>query len=111
MHNSILLQAQSGGWSSIFMILALFVIFYFFMIRPQQKRQKQIREFREGLKKGDDVVTAGGIHGVITDLGEQKSYFLIEVTKGVTIRVDKGSVYPSAGDASQDPNSQNTLKQ
>lgn len=110
MYQPILLQAQSGGWSGIFMIVALFVIFYFFMIRPQQKRQKQIREFREGLQKGDSVVTAGGIHGVITDLGDQKTYFLVEVTKGVTIRVDKGSVYPSAGDAAQDPNSQNNIQ-
>ena len=110
MYTPILLQAQGGNWSSILMIVALFVIFYFFMIRPQQKRQKEIREFRSGLQKGDAIVTAGGIHGTIADLGENKSYFLIDVAKGITIRVDKGSVYPSAGDATQDPNSQN-LKQ
>lgn len=111
MNSLILLQAQSGGWSSIIMIIALFVIFYFFMIRPQQKRQKQIRDFRQGLQKGDAVVTAGGIHGTIADLCEQKTYFLVDIAKGLTIRVDKGSVYPSAGDAAQDPNQQNSIKQ
>ncbi len=79
------------------MIVALIAIFYFFMIRPQQKRQKEIRKFREGLGKGDSVVTAGGIYGKIRDISE--TYFLIEISDGVRIRVDKGSVYPSASDA------------
>lgn len=97
--NTILLQetAQGGGISGIFMIVALIAIFYFFMIRPQQKRQKEIRKFREGLAKGDSVVTAGGIYGKIRDISD--TYFLIEVCDGVRIRVDKGSVYPSATDA------------
>lgn len=90
-------QAQQGGMSSLIMIVALIAIFYFFMIRPQQKRQKEIRKFREGLSKGDSVVTAGGIFGKIRDISE--TYFIIEVADGVRIRVDKGSVYPSATDA------------
>lgn len=99
LYNTILLQdaAQGGGFSSIIMIVALIAIFYFFMIRPQQKRQKEIRKFREGLAKGDSVVTAGGIYGKIRDISD--TYFLIEVADGVRIRVDKGSVYPSASDA------------
>lgn len=99
LYNTILLQeaAQGGGFSSILMIVALIAIFYFFMIRPQQKRQKEIRKFREGLAKGDNVVTAGGIFGKIRDISD--TYFLIEVSDGVRIRVDKGSVYPSASDA------------
>lgn len=103
MTNFILLDAAAqpagGGLGGILMIVALFVIFYFFMIRPQQKRQKEIRKFRESLEKGSKVVTAGGIYGTIKDVRD--SYFLIEVSNGVTLRVDKGSVYPSAEDANQ----------
>ncbi|MBD5233372.1 MAG: preprotein translocase subunit YajC [Bacteroidales bacterium] len=100
MTNFILLQAQQGGGlSSILMIVALFVIFYFFMIRPQQKRQKEIRKFRESLDKGSKVVTAGGIYGTIKEVKD--TTFLIEVANGVTLRIDKGSVYPTADDANQ----------
>ena len=99
--NSILLQqqAQGSGVTSILMIVALFAIFYFFMIRPQQKRQKEIKKFRESLGKGDSVVTAGGIHGKIRDIKEDS--FIVEIADGVRIRIDKGSVYPSAAEASQ----------
>ncbi len=99
MTNFILLDAaaQGGGLSGILMIVALFVIFYFFMIRPQQKRQKEIRKFRESLEKGSKVVTAGGIYGTIKEVKD--TCFMIEVSNGVTLRVDKGSVYPSADDA------------
>lgn len=91
-------QAQpGGGWSGMVMIVLLIAIFYFMMIRPQQKKQKQIRQFREGLKKGDNVITAGGIHGKIKEIRE--SYILLEISDGVSIRIDKGSVYPSAADA------------
>ena len=69
------------------------------MIRPQQKRQKEIKKFREGLSKGDNVVTAGGIYGKIREVAEV--YFIIEIANGVSIRIDKGSVYPSAVDANQ----------
>ena len=103
MHSFILLDAapaqQGGGMMSILMIVALFAIFYFFMIRPQQKRQKEIKKFREGLQAGSDIVTAGGIYGKIKDVAD--AYFIVEITKGITIRVDKGSVYPSAVDANQ----------
>ncbi len=91
--------AAGGGWEGILMIVAIFVIFYFFMIRPQQKRQKEIRKFREALGKGDKVVTAGGIYGTIREVNEK--YFLIEIADGVRIRIDKGSVYPSAEEANQ----------
>ena len=102
MINFIPLQdAAAGGMSSILMIVLLFVVFYFFMIRPQQKRQKEIRKFREGLSKGSPIVTAGGIKGVVTNVNDAD--FEIEISKGVRINVDKGSVYPSANDANQDP--------
>ncbi len=98
---NILLQAGAAGadWSGILMIVALFVIFYFFMIRPQQKRQKEIRKFRESLDRGSKIVTAGGIYGTIKEVKD--TYFVVEITPGVSIRVDKGSVYPSAEDANQ----------
>lgn len=95
----ILLQSQPNPMSSIFMIVALIVIFYFFMIRPQQKRQKEIRKFRENLAAGSKIVTAGGIHGTIKDVKE--NYFIVEVADGVRLRIDKGSVYPSADAANE----------
>ena len=96
--NTILLQETAqGGVSGIFMIVALIAIFYFFMIRPQQKRQKEIRKFREGIKNGDNVITAGGIYGRVREIKD--NLFVIEIASGVKISVDKGSVYPSANDA------------
>lgn len=92
-------QGAGGGFGSILMIVALFVIFYFFMIRPQQKRQKEIKKFRDSLDRGSKIVTAGGIYGVIKEVKDL--YFIVEISNGVSIRVDKGSVYPSAEDANQ----------
>ena len=98
MNATILLQAAQGGGSgmmSIVMIVALFAIFYFFMIRPQQKRQKEIQKFRDSLAKGSNIVTAGGIVDV------KDTCFVVEITNGVRIRVDKGSVYPDANAAKE----------
>ena len=91
---------QGGGWSFWVMMILIFVVFYFFMIRPQQKKQKELQAQRDALKKGDKVITAGGIYGQIKEV--QETTFLIEVAKDVTIKVDKGSVYVSADDAKQD---------
>ena len=63
--------ASSGGMGSIIMIVALIAIFYFFMIRPQSKKQKEMKKFREGLKSGDKVITAGGIHGRIREIRQK----------------------------------------
>lgn len=94
--NTILLQAASagGGYGGMIMIVLMVVIFYFFMIRPQSKKQKELKKAREAMQKGDRVVTAGGIHGRIREVTD--TYFSVEVAKGVEIRVDKASVYPSA---------------
>ena len=91
---------QGGGWSFWVMMILIFVVFYFFMIRPQQKKQKELQAQRDALKKGDKVITAGGIYGQIKEI--QETTFLIEVAKDVIIKVDKGSVYVSADDAKQD---------
>lgn len=103
---SILLQAQQGGgMSSLIMIVALIVIFYFFMIRPQQKRQKELENKRNSMKKGDKVVTAGGIYGNIKEV--QEKAFLIEISKDVVIKVDKGSIYACADDVQPNATTEN----
>lgn len=107
MLNFIFLQAataaegapQQNSWSFWVMMIAIFVVFYFFMIRPQQKKQKELQKQRDALTKGSKVVTAGGIYGVVKEV--QETTFLIEVAKDVTIKVDKGSVYVAAEDAQQ----------
>ena len=98
---SILLQAAADGsqWSGIVMMVVIVAIFYFFMIRPQQKKQKEIQKAREALKTGDKIITAGGIYGRIREIGD--IYMMIEVANGVTIRVDKTSIFASAEDAAQ----------
>ncbi len=95
-------QQQGAGWSFWIMMILIFVVFYFFMIRPQTKRQKELQKQRDALKKGDKVVTAGGIYGIIKEINE--TTFIIEIAKDITIKVDKGSVYVSADDAEKATN-------
>lgn len=83
------------------MMILIFVVFYFFMIRPQQKKQKELQQQREAMKKGDKVITAGGIYGEIKEVKENA--FLISIDKDVTVKVDKASVYANAEDQKQDP--------
>ena len=100
--NTILLQAaQSGsGMGNILLIVAMIAIFYFFMIRPQQKKQKEIKRQREAMQNGDKIVTAGGIHGKIKEIKENT--LIIEVAPGVSIKVDRSSVYPLVDDQPKD---------
>ena len=95
----ILLQAAGTGMSSLIMFGMIFAVMYFFMIRPQIKKQKKEREYRSALKKGDKVVTIGGIHGKITDVKEDT--FIIEVHAGNSLKVTKTAVSMS-GDAGID---------
>ncbi len=81
------------------MIVVLIAVFYFFMIRPQNKKQKEIKKFREGIQKGSKVITAGGIYGVVKEVKE--NHFVLEIADGVKISIDKGSVYPSPEAAQQ----------
>lgn len=94
MINQILLMApQAGGsspWGSMVMILGIFVVFYFFMIRPQAKKQKDAAKFKEEIKKGDKVVTIGGIHGRIVEV--QDKTFTIEGESGHRIKIEKSAV-------------------
>lgn len=96
-NNMILLQA-AADYSSIIMIVLLIAIFYFFMIRPQSQKQKKINEFRAGLKRGDKVITAGGIHGRIRDI-KDNSIVILEIDDNVKIKVDLNSIYQSVSDA------------
>jgi len=90
--SSVLLQAAGGGWSGMLMIVAMIAIFYFVMIRPQSKKQKELKRQREAMQKGDRVVTAGGIHGKIRSVEE--ATIMIEIAPNVDIKLDKASVYP-----------------
>jgi len=104
---NVLLQAADGGAAPaggllggstgmIIMMVLLFGIMYFFMIRPQQKKQKALQEARSAIKVGDKVVTAGGIHGKVKEVGE--TFFILEIADGIKIKVEKTSVYVSAED-------------
>ncbi|WP_298648373.1 preprotein translocase subunit YajC [uncultured Proteiniphilum sp.] len=101
---NVLLQAAPGGsmggmGGTLLMMVAIFAVFYFFMIRPQQKKQKDLQKSREAMKSGDKVVTSGGIHGRIREVGD--TWFLVEVADGVKLKFEKGSVYASSADVAQ----------
>jgi len=85
-----------GNFSGIIMIVLLFVVFYFFMIRPQSKRQKEIKNFRASLKVGDKVITSGGIYGRIKEINDDS--VLLEIDENVRVRVDKNSIFGTASD-------------
>ena len=82
--------APAGSGSFWIMILAMIAVMYFFMWRPESKRRKQMEEFRKGLKKGDKIITAGGIYGTIKEVHDTN--LLIEVDSNVTLRIDKNMV-------------------
>lgn len=100
MLNIILMMQPEGQEANPIMsflpLLLIVVVFYFFMIRPQMKRQKETRKFREGLKKGDKVVTTGGIYGKISELKE--TTIVLEVAKDVQIKVDKNGIVKDMSD-------------
>ena len=89
-------QGEGGMEMTLLMIVAMFAIMYFFMIRPQQKKQKEIQNFRKSIEKGQEVVTAGGIYGVVRDIDDVNNILIIEVANGVRLRVDRNSVFASA---------------
>lgn len=92
-------QAQGGGYGMLIMMVAIFAIMYFFMIRPQQKQQKKIREFQNALKENDKVVLGGGIHGTVRHVDLANGVVEVEIARGVVVTVDKNGVY--ADSASQ----------
>ena len=91
--------AQGGGWSMWIMLALIFVVMWFFMIRPQRKQQKELENFRNALKNGDKVVTIGGIYGTVCEVKED--YVVIEVDKEVKIRVSKQALVKDFSDPSR----------
>ncbi len=88
--DTVLLQAGGGGTSQFIMLGAMVVIFYMFFIRPQQKKQKNQKNFISELKKGDKVVTMGGIHGKVTEVTDDT--LTIDVDRGTKLTIEKSSV-------------------
>ena len=100
--NTILMLQPSGSGNPLMSFLPLFLIilvFYFLMIRPQVKRQKEIRQFRDSLAKGDKVVTTGGIYGKIIEIKD--GAVILEIAPNVHIKVDKNGIIKDMSDAPQ----------
>ena len=95
---TVLLQAAApagqagGGMSMWIMLILIFVVMWLFMIRPQRKQQKEMEQFRNSLKKGDKVITAGGIYGTIAEVKDSERYVLLRIDNDVKIKVDKSSL-------------------
>jgi len=102
MTNSLIiaLQAQTGsGYQTIIMFALILVVFWFFMIRPQMKKQKELTKFRSELKKGDKIVTTGGIYGKIADIKD--NVVILEIEDGARMKVDKAAVIKDMSDAAK----------
>lgn len=94
----IVLQSQQGSAMMSFLpLILIIVVFWFFMIRPQMKRQKELKNFRDGLKKGDKIVTTGGIYGKVAEIGD--FYIIMEVEGQNRLKVDKSAVIKDMTDA------------
>ena len=91
----ILLQAAQGdgGLGMILMLVAMFAIMYFFMIRPQQKKQKEIQQFQNQLTEGTQVVTSGGIYGTVKSIDLTKNTIDLKISRDVVVTVDKSCVF------------------
>lgn len=102
--NTIMLQAAEGGAGGmnlqfIGMMVLIFVVMYFFMIRPQQKRQKELNKFRDSLANGTKIITAGGIFGTVKEVKDDS--VLIQVDSNVTLRIAKSMVMRDPSDIAQ----------
>ncbi|HEY9123443.1 MAG TPA: preprotein translocase subunit YajC [Bacteroidales bacterium] len=97
---TVLLQAPAGNpLVQLLPILLIIVVFYFFMIRPQMKRQKELKNFRDSLQKGDKVITTGGIYGRIVEI--QDHVVFVEIDQNVKIKVDKAALLKDPSDIEQ----------
>ncbi|MCI1779313.1 MAG: preprotein translocase subunit YajC [Bacteroidales bacterium] len=91
--------AQGGGtWSFLIMMILIFVVMWLLMIRPQQKKQKELAKFRNSLKKGDKVVTVGGLYGTVIEIKEGTPYLMISVDTNVKLKIDRNSVVKDISD-------------
>ena len=85
--------AQQPSMGSFWVMMLLMVgVMYFFMWRPESQRRKEMAKFRDGLKKGDKIITAGGIYGVVKEVKANEPTILIEVDSNITLRIDKNMV-------------------
>lgn len=100
MLQTLFLQAPAPGFdTSWIFLIVIFIVFYFFLIRPQQKKQKEQKKFRENLKKGDQVITIGGVHGTISSV-ESDDSVLLELDRGLKVKIEKWGI---ASEASKKP--------
>ena len=91
--------AQGSSWTMWLMMGGIFLVMYFFMIRPQKKQQKELQNFRDSLAKGDKVVTIGGIFGTVVEVKDES--VLMEIDNGVKIRVSKQALVKDFTDPSK----------
>lgn len=89
-------QPQGGGMSFLIMMAVIFAIMWFFMIRPQQKKQKEIQNFRNSITVGSQVVTAGGLYGTVKSIEDADNTLMIEIARDVRVKVDRNSVFATA---------------
>lgn len=92
-------QPQGFNGQFIIMIVAMIAVFYFFMIRPQQKRQKELQKFRDELKAGDKIVTIGGIHGIVQSINE--STIIVAISENVNVSFEKSAIIKDNTDMQQ----------
>ncbi len=97
---SIILQAPAGNQpnalTSLLPLLLIIVVFYFFMIRPQVKKQKELKTYRSSIQKGEKIITTGGIYGKVTDVKDQT--VTVEIADNVRIKIDKNAVLKDSAD-------------
>ncbi len=99
---TILLQATEsadGGWMSMLPLFLILVVFYFFFIRPQTKKNKEQKKFREELKKGDKVVTIGGVHGKVAEIKE--STIVLDCGNTIKLNIEKSAVVMDTAEVGQ----------
>jgi len=91
--------ANSNPLASFLPLVLIVVVFYFFIIRPQMKRQKELKKFRESLAKGDKVITNGGIMAKVFEIKDD--HIVIEIAENVRVKVDKNSIVRDSSDLAQ----------
>ena len=100
---NILLQQQGSAMPMLLMMVAIFAIMYFFMIRPQQKEQKKIREFQNQLSEGTPVVTGGGIYGTVKSVDQTRQTVDVKIARDVVVTVNKSSVFKDVASTQSTP--------
>lgn len=96
--NSLLISLQAAqpatgnGWSFWVMMIAVFAVMYFFMIRPQNKKQKELQKFQNSLTEGQEVITTSGIHGIIKQADPAQSFITLEIATGVKIKIERTAI-------------------